>query len=409
MTRFESVDRALRRTTAVALIVGVVGIALAVVGWLLDPETFFRAWLFGFLTWWQIAIGSLGLAMLYHLAGGHWGTATRPIFDAASRTLPLLAVLFVPVALGLRSIYPWADQAWISEHPLNESRRVYFDEPFFIGRTVVYFAIWIVFAMLLSWRTVSPAGRLNTAEHQRLSKVAAGGMVLLVLTVTGAAVDWLMSLDPFFKSTMFGGIVVAAAGVAGMAFAALLTATLPRQVTVVAEQPATVLNDLGNLLLAFVMVWTYLMFGQFLIIWMGNLPEEVVWYQERQAGGWQTLIIVVVLFHFALPVFLLLFRDMKQAPQRLMTVALLVLLMRVADNYWTVAPSWYGPKFGLHWLYLVTPIAIGGLWFAEFVRNLRPRLEPFRHEGTAVIEPPRHHHEGERPQASDADARRSST
>lgn len=396
MTRFESVDRALRRTTGVALIVGVAGIALAVVGWLLDPETFFRAWLFGFLPWWQIAIGSLGLAMLYHLASGNWGTATRPIFDAAARTLPMLAVLFIPVVFGLRYIYPWADQTWVSAHPLNESRRMYFDEPFFIGRTVAYFAIWIVFAMLLSWRTVSPAGRLNTAENQRLSKVAAGGMVLLVLTVTYAAVDWLMSLDPFFKSTMFGGIVIAGAGVAGMAFAALLAATLPRQVTVVAEEPATVLNDLGNLLLAFVMVWTYLMFGQFLIIWMGNLPEEVVWYEERQAGGWQTLITVVLLFHFALPVFLLLFRDIKQAPQRLMTVALLVLLMRVADSYWTVAPSWYGPKFGLNWLYLVTPLAIGGLWFAEFIRNLRPRLEPFRNEGAAAIEP-RPHHDGERP------------
>ena len=104
----------------------------------------------------------------------------------------------------------------------------------------------------------------------------------------------------------------------------------------------------------------------------------------------------MLLFHFALPVFLLLFRDIKQAPQRLMTVALLVLLMRVADSYWTVAPSWYGPKFGLNWLYLVTPLAIGGLWFAEFIRNLRPRLEPFRNEGTAAIEP-RRHHDGERP------------
>lgn len=388
MTRFEAVDLALRRTSTVALTVGVVGLALAVVGWFVDPETFYRAWLFGYLPWWQIALGCLGLAMLYHLAGGQWGTATRPFFDAAARTLPLLALLFVPVALGLRAIYPWADPTWVSAHPLNESRQVYYDEPFFIGRAVVYFAIWIVFAMVLSWRTVSPQGRINTAEHQRLSKVASGGLVLLVLTITYAALDWLMSLDPFFKSTMFGGIVLAGAGVAGMAFAALMAAAMPRQITVVAEEPAWVLNDLGSLLLAFVMVWTYLMFGQFLIIWMGNLPDEVIWYQERQSGGWEALIVVVLLFHFALPVFLLLFRDIKQAPRRLMTVALLVLLMRLAGDYWTVAPSWYGPKFGLNWLYLVTPVGIGGLWVAEFIRNLRPRLEPFRnYEGAAAIEP----------------------
>lgn len=394
MARFETVERALNRTTAIALAVGLIGVALAAVGWFLNPTSFYRAWLFGFLPWWQIAVGSLGLAMLYHLASGNWGTATRPFFDAAARTLPLLAILFIPVLLGIRHIYPWADTSWTSEHGLNESRQWYYDEPFFIGRTVFYFAVWILFALVLTWRTVSPAGRLNTADHQHLSKVAAGGMVLLVLTVSYAAIDWLMSLDPFYKSTMFGGIVLAGAAVAGMAFSVLAAAAIPGNITIVHKEPASVLNDLGNLLLAFVMVWTYVMFGQFLITWMGNLPEEVVWFEERQSGGWQTLIIVVLLFHFALPVFLLLFRDVKQAAQKLIAVALLVLLMRVADNYWTVAPSWYGPTFQVHWLNIVTPFAIGGLWTAEFVRNLRPRLEPFRDESTPAVEPPLH---GEEP------------
>jgi hypothetical protein len=362
-------DLAQKRSLAVGLIAAV----FCVGGALILPLAFFRAYLSATIFWLGIPVGCLALLMLHHLVGGRWGFMIQRVLEAAIQTLPLMALLFIPLFFGLADLYPWARAEVVAADPLLQQKSHYLNVPFFIFRAVFFFAVWIVLGhLLVSWSLQQDEGG-DEKITLRLQRLSGPGIVLYGLTVSFASIDWVMSLEPKWYSTMFGMIFMVSFGLAALALAILVTRFLA------AEQPLARVaspdrwHDLGNLLLALVMFWAYLNFSQFMLIWSENLAEEIPWYLHRIEGGWEWLAIGLIVFQFAIPFVLLLSRDTKRKFQILAAVAAGILFMHWLDMLWMVVPSFYPAQFRLHWLDIAAAIGIGGLWFAAFIAYLKKR------------------------------------
>jgi hypothetical protein len=338
--------------------------ALAAVAW---PSAVVRAYLPAFLFAWGLSIGCLGLGLLYRMTGGRWGRAGLPFIESGLRLVPATALLFLPVAVGLAAVYPWTDPHFFDGFEGVAHRRMYLTTGFFLLRAAGYFVLWSVlaFAAARGWA------------------VSGLSMVLLVVSVTWAVMDWGMSIDPWFASSIWGALIGAGCGMSALAAVCVGVAALPGNPTLPPDAPKEALGDLGSLLLAFVMLWTYMAFSQFLIIWSGNLPDEADWYVRRSVGGWQWLIILIALGGFALPFAALLSRDLKRKPALLAAVAGLVLVMNYLLLCWHVLPEYSPGRFWFNPFAVVTPLATGGLWFAALVRLARGRPELAVAEETA--------------------------
>ena len=373
---------ALARLQQRALIVAVIGLLAGGLGAMANPDQFFRSWLIGFLFCLGLTMGSLGLLMLQHMSGGQWGLIGRRIFEAASRNLPLVVLLFVPLVFGLPSLFMWARPEAVAGDAILQAKAPYLNVPFFLGRAVLYFAVWLFCSWLLNkWSAAQDRGEVavQPEDTRRFRVVSAPGLIAYIILMTFASVDWMMSLDPHWFSTIYGFILVAGQGLAAFAFVIAILALLANT-----EPFSTYLNqrhfhDLGKLLLAFVMLWAYFSFSQFLIIWSGNLPEEITFFVERLSGGWQYVSIVILLGHFALPFTLLLSRDLKRQNGLLAGVAIFILVMRYVDLVWLVEPTFtHEGGFPIHWMDVAIPAGLVGLWLFMFARNLRSRaLLPF--------------------------------
>jgi hypothetical protein len=366
---------ALARLQQRALTVGVLGLAGALLGAFIDSGQFFRSWLVGFLFCLGLALGSLGLLMLQHMSGGQWGLVGRRVFEAASRTLPVVALMFIPLLFGLHDLFEWARPEAVRASAILQSKAPYLNVQFFIVRAVIYFAVWLGCSVLLNrWSAEQDRGvATTTADSVRFRTVSAPGLLVYVLTMTFASVDWIMSLDPEWYSTIFGLLTVAGQGLVSLAFAiAVLAMVYPSGALGEWVGPRQ-FHDLGKLLLAFVMFWAYLAFSQFLIVWSGNLPEEIPWYLERMRGGWGVVALLIVVGHFALPFALLLSRDLKHHAGLLAKVALVVMVMRLVDLVWLVAPTAEHHGFPVHWMDVVIPSGLVGAWVFAFARQLRSR------------------------------------
>lgn len=363
---------ALDRLQAVALGVGVVALVLCAVGWMADAAQFYASWLLAVTYWLGISIGCLALSMIHHLTGGTWGVPVRRVWEAAAGLLPLLAVLFVPLAFGIEVLYPWA-RAAAADDPILQHKAAYLNEPFFLVRFVLYFAAWIGLAVWL--RSIS--ARQDRAADPRLSKraqvIAAPGLVLWAFVTTFAYVDWLMSLEPHWFSTIYGVYFFGSSGMSAMAFLIVVAALLVRRAPFDDWLARRHFHDWGKLLFAFVLLWTYFAVSQFLITWSGNLPEDILWYLHRMSHGWQFVGLALVVFQFALPFALLLSRDIKRNTRAIAAVAVLVLVMRWVDHLWQIAPNFHPDGLALHWLDLAAPAAVGGLWLAAFVWSFKRR------------------------------------
>ena len=357
-----------------ALVVGIVLTLLLLVGALLDRNRFFHGYLVGFIFWTGITVGSLALLCLQHLTGGAWGLVIRRTLEASTRTLPLMLLLFVPVAIGLRHIYPWTDAAVMNATPALQKKAASFLNPsFFILRAFIYFAIWSVAAILLNWLSLQQDRAAGPKVKKRMQMVSGPGLVLLILCTTFASIDWVMSLDPAWFSTIFGLIFVAAWTLSALAFTILIMTWLSaREPMNMVVQPRH-FHDWGNLTLALVMLWTYFAFSQYLIIWSGNLPEETTWYVARKHGGWGAIALGIVILQFAFPFVMLLSRGLKKSAQKLALLAALILAMRVIDVIWLVEPTYSRGNFVFNWMDYVAPIAIGGLWLGTFAWQLQKR------------------------------------
>ncbi|MFL5340734.1 MAG: hypothetical protein ACJ8F7_11335 [Gemmataceae bacterium] len=357
-----------------ALIAAVAGLALFSVGAIFDLSAAFRAYLVAWNLWLGVALGGMAVLLLQYLTGGAWGFVIRRITEAMSRTLPLLAVLFLPLLLGLARLYPWVES---HDPALAEKQRYYLNVPFFLIRAAVYFAAWLATMMLLNlW---SPA-RVEGVEPRRLRQLGAFGLLLYGLGVTFGSVDWVMSLEPKWYSSIFGVMFGVGQLLSAFAFAVLMLAVLADRPPLAGYLNAEHFRALGGLLLAFVMLWAYMNLSQFLLIWSGNLPEEIPWYVRRGQGGWQVVAVVLVLFQFALPFVLLLSADVKKGRWSLAGVAGLVLLMRWLDLAWLILPARddpAAPGAASHLLdgalSFAAAVGIGGLWLLIFAWQLGRR------------------------------------
>ena len=324
-----------------ALILGLVAAALSVLGLFLNHGQFFHSYLFAWLFWIGLSLGALVVLMMQFLTGGLWGLALRNLALAALPTGLMMALFFLPIVFGLRDIYPWA-RGFLGESGGYHHKAQWLNIPFFTARSIVYFTILTALALLL--RRWSLAQTNAKIVPTKISALSAGGLIAYVLSMNFASTDWVMSLDPQWYSTIFVIVFVAGQFLAALALLTALLACLTSEPAVAGTIPGKVFTDLGSLLLAFVIFWTYVAFSQFLIIWSGNLPKEISWYLERSRGGWQWFAIALFAAEFFLPFLLLLSREAKRKQERLAGICALILLANVLNNFWLV-----GPAFSSRW------------------------------------------------------------
>ena len=359
------------------MIVGVAGAVIGGLGVVLQPDQFMPSWLIGFLFTFGLSMGCLALLMLQHMTGGQWGLVSRRIFEAGSRLLPLAVLLFIPiVAFGMPKLYLWARPEAVRTDEILQKKEIYLNIPFFLIRAVVYFAVWLFCMMMLNrWSAQQDAGEVavTEADTRRFRVVSAPGLLIYVLLLTLAAVDWIMSLTPHWFSTVYGLILVVGQGLCGLALAVAVLAILIEREPMNGLLKAHHFHDLGKLMLAFVMLWAYLSFSQFLIIWAGNLPEEIPYYLDRMQGGWSYLSLALIFGHFILPFCLLLSQDLKKRPKLLARVAWFIIAIRLYDLIWLVAPTFNQGGFPISLANVGVPLALGGLWVFLFAGQLRRR------------------------------------
>jgi len=357
-----------------SLIIGLVFGVIAVAGAWLRPDEFFRAYLLGFMAWLGITLGSMAILMLRHLTKGAWGMVIRRILGAAMRCVPLMVALFIPLLFGIRRLYIWARpldaiaDKHLREH-LQEITKTYLTVNGFVIRAAIYFAIWYALSFLLTkWSAEQdhPPVRDNSARFKALS---GPGLILYGFTITFAVIDWIMSIDPSWISTIFGLSFLIGQVLSALCFAVVVERILFRYKPMSELLKPEQVHDHGKFMLTFIMVWAYFAFSQWLIIWAGNLPEEITWYMRRLHGGWGSVGLFLVLFHFAVPFVMLISRPFKRDITRLVWLAAWLLLMRYVDLFWVIEPN-FSVTFKITWLDVVVPIAMGGLWLAYFFRNL---------------------------------------
>jgi hypothetical protein len=387
------VHKIARRSLIVGVVFGIAAIALAFT----RPGDFYRGYLLGYMCWLGVALGSMAILMIRHLTGGGWGMVIRRILGAAMRTLPLLAILFIPVILGMHHLYVWARplnevaDTHLREH-LEQITKTYLTTNGFIIRAIVYFAIWNLLSFLLSmWsKQTDRAGAPDNT--QRFKAVAGPGLILYGFTITFAVIDWVMSIDPSWISTIFGLVILIGEVLSAMCFAVVVERILYNYRPMSEMLKPDFVHDHGKWMLTFIMVWAYFSFSQWLIIWAGNLPTEITFYLKRFNGNWGYIGLFLAIFHFAIPFAVLLSRPFKRNIRKLVWIAIWLMLMRYVDLFWTIEPN-FSKALTITVADVVVPIAIGGFWLAYFFRNLGslPLLPAYDPSAGEVIEP---HHRG---------------
>lgn len=364
--------RNLHRVQQRSLVVGGVALVACVIGALSAPDQFFRSYLFSYLFYLGMTLGCMALVMLQYLTGGSWGIVIRRITESATRTIPLLAFLFIPILIGIPRLYFWSHDEIVRADPLLQHKHLYLNVPFFIVRVLVYFLGWWIFAHLLNKWSHEQDANGRDPRGRRLQLLSGPGIIFYALSVTFASVDWVMSLDPHWFSTIFGLIFIVGQGLSALSLCIAFLVILSKEGgPLEGVIGPSHLHDIGKLLLTFTMLWAYFAFSQFLIIWSGNLVDEIPWYLARLRGGWQWIGILLVVFHFAFPFAMLLSRSLKRAGPKLIRIAALVIFMRFVDLFWIVAPDASKGAFHLHWMDVLAPIGIGGLWLGAYLFQLQ--------------------------------------
>ena len=364
----ESIDR-IRQG---ALLAGLIGLVICIIGLIKAPVRFFPSYLLAFVFVLGLSLGSLGLLMLQHLTGGNWGIMIRRPLESATRVLALVAVLFVPIFFGMKYLYgAWLYAPTSGEGALSEFQRAYLKPNGFRVRAILYFAVWGILVFLFNrWSREQDANPEDIAVRQRFKILAGPGIILYVFVMTFASIDWVMSLSPHWASTIYGFLFVAGQLISSMSLMIAIVVLLARTGPLSGILQPRHIHDMGKLLLAFVMLWAYFEFSQLLIIWSGNQPEEITFYHSRLNSQWGVVAVIVLIFHFFVPFFLLLSRELKRNPKVLPAVAVWLILMRLVDLFWLTRPE-FTPKAWPNIWDFPAVLAAGGLWFFFFAGNLK--------------------------------------
>ena len=379
-----------------AFVAGGLGLVTSFAGLSMRPDQFFRSYLLAFVFCVGFPLGCMAILMLHHLTGGWWGLPIRRPLEAGSRTFPVLLVLFIPLLFGLHRLYPWDQPNVVAADPILQFKSFYLNHTFFLVRAAIYFAIWFLLSYVLNKWSAEQDRTADLRLAKRLEGVSGPGLILFGLTVTFASIDWVMSLESHWFSTIFGMIFMVIYALGAVALVIIISRITANYGPVSHVVTSDQFNDLGNLLLTFVMLWAYLSFSQFLIIWAGNLKNEITFYLTRANGEWAGIAVFLILFHFAIPFLLLLQRPIKRRLKVLSIVAAALILISFIDIFWLIVPAFEPAKPRLHPLDLTLLIGICGIWLGFYLWQLRrspllPLHDP-RFEGTGSEFSEKHGH-----------------
>jgi hypothetical protein len=381
MTEIPHHRPAILETGMTALGIGAVGVVVTFVGWGIsyfgahaDPGAFFRGWLFAWLFWTGVSLGSMAMVLLFGCIRGKWGVLTSRLGQHAAMVLPLMMVLFIPVLFGLKYLYPWADPQHLATDPVLQLRHPYLNGYGFAARSYFYLAVFSVIAYFLRRWSLASDHDFAVDYPGRLARLSAGGMVVYFLLMTLASVDWIMSREAHWYSTVYGFITVVGQALSGMCFLLIMIRAMRDKKPFDEAIRPQVLNDEGTLLLLLVVLWAYMALSQLLVVWMGNLQTDITWYLHRTYSGWRAVCWILVIAHFFIPFCLLLRQSNKRDIRRLGAIALALFFLRMLDMAWMVLPSNAKPPLpngmfvanGISWMDFTALIGVGGLWFAAF-------------------------------------------
>jgi hypothetical protein len=373
MTPNETMRPQMDKIQRSALIIGVIALAVSVLGLFQSREHFFQSYLFAYIFWSGLALGSLGIFFLHNVVGGNWGVAIRRFVESGLQTLPLIALLVVPVLIGIKILYSWTTPE-VQAHEFPAAHRAaYMNVSLFILRTVIYFLIWFFFGYRILRMANEHDRTGDPALFKKIKGASAPALLLFVVTTTYAFIDWIMSLEPSWYSTIYPWMFTVGEVLLTFAFMIAVLVLLSDREPFRSFIKQQHFHDLGNLMLAFTMLWAYMSFAQLLIIWSENLPDEIPWYVRRFSGGWGYMAWFISIFHFCVPFFLLLMRFIKKNPQRLRTLAIWMIIVRIVDVFWVVEPAFRQRGLEIYWTDFAILIGLGGIWIAYFVRNLKAR------------------------------------
>jgi len=383
------IDR-LSRWQRQAGIIGILGMIASAAGFAFDRPQFFRSWLFGGLFWAGLSMGALGIYLMHNVVGGNWGVIMRRPLESASRTIWITGILLAPIFAGMAFYYPWA-RPDAAHDPNLVLKAPYLNLPFFAGRFVFYFLLWSFFAYRLSAMSAKTDSSSDKGIQIRMRQFGSPALLVFVLTATFAFFDWVMSLEPHWFSTMYGGMYLIGQALAAIAFVIILLERCSDQSPIRENLDMPLWHNLGNMMLAFTMLWAYLSFSQLIIIWSGNLPEEISWYLTRFTNGWGPMAWSVAVFNFCVPFFILLHRFVKKNPKLLVKVCIGMFVMRLVDVFWLSQPP-LRPNLFFSWMDLATFAGIGGIWLYFFFQDLKGRpLVPLRDSRLLVNRKAAHH------------------
>jgi hypothetical protein len=354
------------------LLAGAAGAVLSVIGYVTNQEQFFTSYLMAYMLVLGLTLGALGFSMVHQLSGGAWGVVARQSLGAA-RVIPYLTVLFIPIVVGMPHLYEWTHADVVAGDAILQGKAAYLNTSFFIARAALYFAIWNGLAFFLNKWSKEQDETGDPALPLRMQRLSAGGLILYVLSMSFASFDWVMSRDPHWFSTIYGALIVVGQGLATLAFQIIILSWLAKRKPMSDALTPTYLGDLAGLMFAFVVLWAYMSFSQYLIIWSGNLPEEIMWYLHRMHGGWTAMGVTLVVFHFVAPFFLLLMRGIKRNPALASRVAMLIIFARLLDLFWLIAPETHHDGVVVSWMDIVLPVTLLALWLGLYLQQLRQR------------------------------------
>jgi hypothetical protein len=356
------------RVQKLSALVGIILLALCGVCGFFFPTLFFEGYLTAFVFWVEIPLGCLALLLLQYLTGGRWGLAITRLLEAGIMTLPLCAILFLPVLAGMSYIFPWIHPQGEEARRLVHEKAAYLNVPFYLIRYVLYFLI--LGALAVWFRRLS----IRRDEHDpaaltTMKKWSGPCLIVFVLLMNFACIDWVMSLKPEWYSSMLVVEFVTEQAVVTLAWCILVLRCLAHLEPVRSVLTVKVVHDLGNLLLGFTCFWTYVTFMEYIIIWTGNLPHQVAWFSDRSSGGWKIFAVVLVFIHFVIPMFCLIMTSISKNLVRLARVAALMILAHFVQVIWWIEPA-FGRQFHIAWTSVVLIVAVGALWLTAYVRNL---------------------------------------
>lgn len=354
---------------SVTLVIGLAGLLGSAGAWYTDATRFYHAWLTSFVFWLSLALAGLFFTMLHYLTAAKWSVVLRRISEALMMQLPWLILAFVPVLLGMHDLFHWSHAEAVAHDPALQAKSGYLNVGFFTARAVVIFVIWSVLALVLRKRSLAQDARPEIDHIAGLRKTSAAGMLLFAVTVTYAAIDWLMSLQPHWFSTIFGVYYFGGLFLSGVSLMAVICWILRRGGALKETITVEHYHDLGKLMFAFTIFWAYIGFSQYFLIWYGNIPEETVWFLSRWEGTWKPVSLILVFGHFALPFVVMIFQRVKRHIPLLGSVAIWYLIMHWVDLYWMVYPGYQpeGASFG--WIEIVPMLGLGGIFLWLFWRT----------------------------------------